>query len=70
MMTLSVLSTFNQGWNHPELGIISPYEFIPIRRNTTNHSNRKMDIQQACQQMKRWHTLGYSHLKIGARFIC
>ncbi len=24
-----------------------------------------MDIRQACKQMKRWHTLGYSHLKIG-----
>jgi diguanylate cyclase (GGDEF)-like protein/PAS domain S-box-containing protein len=53
-------------WNHPELGIISPYEFIPIAEETLQIiSIGKWTLQQACEQMKRWHALGYSHLKIG-----
>ncbi|MGE7856210.1 MULTISPECIES: bifunctional diguanylate cyclase/phosphodiesterase [Bacillus] len=53
-------------WNHPDLGIISPNEFISIAEETMQIiSIGKWTLQQACQQMKRWHTLGYSHLKIG-----
>ncbi|OFD73619.1 diguanylate cyclase [Bacillus mycoides] len=53
-------------WNHPELGVISPYEFIPIAEETLQIIPiGKWTLQQACQQMKRWHALGYSHLKIG-----
>ncbi|GAB6676128.1 sensor domain-containing protein [Bacillus luti] len=53
-------------WKHPDLGIISPNEFIPIAEETMQIiSIGKWTLQQACQQMKRWHTLGYSHLKIG-----
>ena len=53
-------------WNHPELGIISPYEFIPIAEETLQIiSIGKWTLEQACKQMKRWHVLGYSHLKIG-----
>lgn len=53
-------------WNHPELGIISPYEFIPIAEETLQIiSIGKWTLEQACKQMKRWHGLGYSHLKIG-----
>ncbi|KAA0763140.1 bifunctional diguanylate cyclase/phosphodiesterase [Bacillus sp. SH5-2] len=53
-------------WEHPELGIISPSEFIPIAEETMQIITiGKWTLQQACQQMKRWHTLGYSHLKIG-----
>ncbi len=53
-------------WNHPELGVISPYEFIPIAEETLQIIPiGKWTLQQACEQMKRWHVLGYSHLKIG-----
>ncbi|HDR6308204.1 TPA: GGDEF domain-containing protein [Bacillus cereus] len=53
-------------WNHPELGVISPYEFIPIAEETLQIIPiGKWTLQQACEQMKHWHTLGYSHLKIG-----
>ncbi|PEA11162.1 GGDEF domain-containing protein [Bacillus cereus] len=53
-------------WNHPDLGIISPNEFIPIAEETMQIiSIGKWTLQQACQQMKYWHALGYSHLKIG-----
>ncbi len=53
-------------WNHPELGVISPYEFIPIAEETLQIIPiGKWTLQQACEQMKRWHALGYSYLKIG-----
>ena len=48
-------------WNHPELGVISPYEFIPIAEETLQIIPiGKWTLQQACEQMKRWHTSGYS----------
>lgn len=53
-------------WNHPELGIISPYEFIPIAEETRQIiSIGKWTLQKACQQLIYWHTIGYSNLKIG-----
>lgn len=62
---LSVLKLLIR-WNHPELGVISPYEFIPIAEETLQIIPiGKWTLQQACEQMKRWHALGYSHLKIG-----
>ncbi|HDR4571357.1 sensor domain-containing protein [Bacillus cytotoxicus] len=53
-------------WNHPELGIVSPYEFIPIAEESMHILEiGKWALQKACTQMKEWQTLGYSHLKIG-----
>ncbi len=46
-------------WAHPELGVISPVEFIPV----AEHSGVIVEIGQwvlhtACQQMKAWNDAG------------
>ncbi|WP_411266347.1 EAL domain-containing protein, partial [Bacillus anthracis] len=53
-------------WQHPELGLISPFEFIPIAEETSQIiSIGKWTLQEACQQLKEWHSAGYSNLKMG-----
>ena len=46
-------------WNHPEFGMVSPNEFIPIAED----SNLIIPIgawvlQNACQQLAKWHAKG------------
>ncbi|WP_188207644.1 putative bifunctional diguanylate cyclase/phosphodiesterase [Alkalibacillus aidingensis] len=47
-------------WEHPELGFISPGEFIPIAEHTKWIVQLGMwVIKQAILQTKKWHTEGY-----------
>lgn len=43
-------------WNHPELGMIPPNQFIPVAEETDliNDLDRWV-LKEACQQMAKWH---------------
>jgi diguanylate cyclase (GGDEF)-like protein/PAS domain S-box-containing protein len=44
-------------WQHPEMGIVSPLEFIPLAEETGMILNiGTWVLEQSCQQMHRWST--------------
>jgi len=52
-------------WNHPEKGMISPDEFIPVAEETglIFSITRKM-LMMACYQIKKWHDMGLEDIKV------
>ena len=52
-------------WNHPERGVISPYEFIEFaeQRGLIGQIGDWV-IRQACQQLRSWIDLGFQDCKI------
>jgi diguanylate cyclase (GGDEF)-like protein len=52
-------------WVHPELGFVSPGEFIPIAEETGQIvSIGEWVLREACEQTKRWHDEGYPYLYV------
>ncbi|TCO70041.1 EAL domain-containing protein [Marinisporobacter balticus] len=52
-------------WKHPEFGLISPEEFIPVAEKTgLINEIGKWVLKNACIQNKRWQNQGYSSLTI------
>ncbi|WP_158023585.1 putative bifunctional diguanylate cyclase/phosphodiesterase [Domibacillus antri] len=52
-------------WEHPELGVISPYEFIPIAEESgLIVPIGEWILRTACLQMKHWHKQGYPSLRM------
>ena len=54
-------------WKHPELGMISPFEFIPL----LERSGRIVEVgewvlYQSCRDIQALAALGYGHLKVSA----
>ncbi|WP_257985906.1 sensor domain-containing protein [Bacillus sp. M6-12] len=52
-------------WNSPELGLISPADFIPIAEETgLIVPISEWVIRQACDDIKKLHIVGYTGLKV------
>ncbi|SEK85870.1 EAL domain-containing protein [Alkalibacterium pelagium] len=52
-------------WNHPELGEISPVEFIPVAEETGHIiAIGEWVIREACRQNKRWQRKGLPFLPV------
>lgn len=50
-------------WKHPVYGILSPGYFIDIIEQTGMINDvGKFVIYEACRQLKKWHTCGYSNI--------
>lgn len=52
-------------WYNPELGWVSPAEFIPIAEESGIIIPLGIWVlQNVCEKIKKWHELGFGHLKI------
>ena len=52
-------------WNHPELKIIPPLDFIPVAEDTGMILEiGEIVLETAIRQMEQWHKKGYENLKI------
>ena len=52
-------------WQHPELGAVSPAEFIPIAEETgLILPIGEWALREACRQIKAWHATGFPKLQV------
>jgi diguanylate cyclase (GGDEF)-like protein len=58
-------------WQHPELGVISPKEFIPVAEETgLIVSIGQWILESACAQNRAWQRDGYERLKVSVNVSC
>ncbi|HEY0828396.1 MAG TPA: EAL domain-containing protein [Bacilli bacterium] len=56
-------------WNHPEWGLVSPSEFIPIAEDTgLIIAIGNWVLRMACGQQKKWREEGFTPIRISVNF--
>jgi len=56
-------------WQHPDQGLISPSEFIPLaEKNGLIVPIGEYVLTEACRQTKHWHDLGFKDFTISVNF--
>ncbi|RAU22149.1 histidine kinase [Paramagnetospirillum kuznetsovii] len=52
-------------WHHPEMGLVSPVDFIPLAEDMGVISDiGEWVLREACKQCKHWHDLGLPPVRI------
>lgn len=52
-------------WQHPELGMVPPDQFIPLaEQNGSIIIIGEWVLDQACRQLREWHDMGFSELRM------
>ena len=52
-------------WHHPEKGVVSPAEFIPLAERTGAIVGiGEWVLKASCQTLKRWHDEGFNHMTL------
>ena len=52
-------------WQHPELGMVPPDQFIPLAEQNGNIIViGEWVLDQACRQLREWHDMGFSELRM------
>jgi diguanylate cyclase (GGDEF)-like protein/PAS domain S-box-containing protein len=52
-------------WNHPELGLVSPMQFVPLAEEIGLIDDiGRFVLFESCKQLRRWHDEGAHHLSI------
>ncbi|HSV29660.1 MAG TPA: EAL domain-containing protein [Candidatus Omnitrophota bacterium] len=52
-------------WRHPDMGLVSPAEFIPLAENMGLISDiGRWVLREACRQCKAWHDMGLPPVRI------
>ncbi|UVJ43201.1 EAL domain-containing protein [Pseudomonas sp. LS1212] len=52
-------------WQHPELGMVPPDQFIPLaEQNGSIIAIGEWVLDQACRQLREWHDQGFSELRM------
>lgn len=57
-------------WQHPEHGLISPVQFIPLAEETSLISNiGEIVLNKTCAQLRAWQSLGFNDIKISVNVV-
>jgi diguanylate cyclase (GGDEF)-like protein len=56
-------------WNHPQLGLVGPDEFIPIaEKNGLINAIGEYVLGEACRQNSEWQRLGFTPIRMAVNF--